>query len=45
MKKHAEYAKQIINSTTEGALGDGFRAIASEIAATHHERWDGLGYA
>jgi adenylate cyclase len=44
MKQHAEYGRKIIVSTAEHIDGDNFLQIAGEIAATHHERWDGGGY-
>jgi response regulator RpfG family c-di-GMP phosphodiesterase len=44
MKMHAEFGAKIIRSTSTHIEGDNFLAIAGEIAATHHERWDGNGY-
>ncbi len=44
MRKHAEFGRQIILSTSRHIDGDNFLGIASEIAATHHEKWDGTGY-
>jgi response regulator RpfG family c-di-GMP phosphodiesterase len=44
MKQHAEYGRRIIVSTSQHIDGDNFLQIAGEIAATHHERWDGGGY-
>jgi len=44
MRKHAEFGRQIILSTADRIDGDNFLLIASEIAATHHEKWDGKGY-
>ncbi len=44
MRKHAEFGRQIILSTSRHIEGDNFLGIASEIAATHHEKWDGTGY-
>lgn len=44
MRKHAEFGRQIILSTSRHIDGDNFLTIASEIAATHHEKWDGSGY-
>lgn len=44
MKRHAEFGRQIILSTSRHIEGDNFLAVASEIAATHHEKWDGSGY-
>lgn len=44
MKKHAEYGRNIIYSTAKKIEGDNFLIIAGEIAANHHEKWDGTGY-
>lgn len=44
MKQHAEFGRKIIFSTAQRIEGENFLVIAGEIAATHHERWDGTGY-
>lgn len=44
MKQHAEFGRRIIFSTAQRIEGDNFLIIAGEIAATHHEKWDGSGY-
>lgn len=44
MRRHAEFGRQIIHSTAQHIEGDNFLAIAGDIAATHHEKWDGTGY-
>ncbi|TAA21695.1 CHASE2 domain-containing protein [Pseudoxanthomonas winnipegensis] len=44
MRRHAEYGRQIILSTAGRIEGDNFLLIAGDIAATHHEKWDGSGY-
>jgi adenylate cyclase len=44
MKRHADFGRQIILSTSQNIDGDNFLTIASEIAGTHHEKWDGTGY-
>ena len=44
MKQHAEFGRKIIFSTAQRIEGDNFLIIAGEIAATHHEKWDGTGY-
>lgn len=44
MRRHAEFGRQIIQSTARHIEGDNFLVIAGEIAATHHEKWDGTGY-
>jgi len=44
MRRHAEFGRKIIYSMAEHIEGDNFLLIAGEIAATHHEKWDGTGY-
>ncbi|WP_218119044.1 HD domain-containing phosphohydrolase [Methylophilus rhizosphaerae] len=44
MRKHAEFGRRIILSAADRIEGDNFLIIAGEIAATHHEKWDGSGY-
>ena len=44
MKQHAEFGRKIIFSSAEHIEGDNFLQLAGEIAATHHEKWDGTGY-
>jgi HD-GYP domain-containing protein (c-di-GMP phosphodiesterase class II) len=44
MKQHAEFGRKIVHNTAERIDGDNFLVIAGEIAATHHEKWDGTGY-
>ena len=44
MKQHAEFGRRIILSTARHIDGDNFLVIAGEIAATHHEKWNGSGY-
>lgn len=44
MKRHAEYGAQAL-AQAEARLGtSSFLSLAREIAAAHHERWDGSGY-
>jgi len=44
MKKHTTYGRDALR-ITEAELGnDSFLRLASEIAYTHHEKWDGSGY-
>lgn len=44
MKKHTIFAMNALQ-IAENALGDNsFMRYAREIAATHHEKWDGSGY-
>ncbi|MBK6854149.1 MAG: HD domain-containing protein [Burkholderiales bacterium] len=44
MRKHASCGRDIIQNLALGIDGDNFLRIAGEIAATHHEKWDGSGY-
>ena len=44
MKRHSEYGLKIINSASAKLDDHNFLEIAAEIAATHHEKWDGSGY-
>jgi len=44
MQQHADFGRQIILHASDGIEGENFLAIAGEIAATHHEKWDGSGY-
>jgi adenylate cyclase len=44
MKQHAEFGRKIIFSSAKNIDGDNFLILAGEIAATHHEKWDGTGY-
>lgn len=44
MRRHAEFGRKIILSTSQHIEGDNFLSVAAEIAATHHEKWDGSGY-
>ena len=44
MKQHADFGRKIIFSTAERIEGDNFLVIAGDIAASHHEKWDGTGY-
>jgi adenylate cyclase len=44
MKQHAEFGRRIIFSSAKNIEGDNFLMLAGEIAATHHEKWDGTGY-
>ena len=41
MRRHAEFGRSIITSTSRMIEGDNYLTIAGEIAATHHEKWDG----
>src|SRR3569833_3117022 len=44
MKQHAEFGRKIILSSSKNIEGNNFLALAGEIAASHHEKWDGSGY-
>jgi HD-GYP domain-containing protein (c-di-GMP phosphodiesterase class II) len=44
MRRHADFGRSIIASTSRMIEGDNYLTIAGEIAATHHEKWDGSGY-
>jgi len=44
MQRHAEFGRQIILNTASHLEEDNFLALAADIAATHHEKWDGSGY-
>jgi adenylate cyclase len=44
MKQHAELGRRIICNTAQRINGENFLTIAGDIAATHHEKWDGTGY-
>jgi putative two-component system response regulator len=39
MEKHAERGRRILDGSTSDVV-----RLAAEIAASHHERWDGTGY-
>ena len=44
MKKHTLYGKEIVDSARRGQGEVEFFDTISEIAYTHHEKWDGSGY-
>jgi adenylate cyclase len=44
MRRHAICGRDIITNLMLGIEGDNFLRIAGEIAATHHEKWNGSGY-
>ncbi len=44
MKKHAEIGAQVIETTMKGVEDDDYVEMAMEVAAYHHEKWDGKGY-
>ncbi len=44
MKLHCELGVQVISRATEHLPFQSFLDIASQLAGSHHERWDGNGY-
>ncbi|MCV6574723.1 MAG: HD domain-containing protein [Cohaesibacter sp.] len=44
MKTHAEIGAQALEEAEKALGGCSFLSMAREIAATHHEKWDGSGY-
>ncbi|MCG8564486.1 MAG: CHASE2 domain-containing protein [Desulfobacterales bacterium] len=44
MKKHALYGKAIIEKASAKHLHAHYLDMGAQIAAAHHERWDGTGY-
>ncbi len=44
MKRHADYGRHILVNSGKRLEKDNFLELASEIAASHHEKWDGSGY-
>ncbi len=44
MKKHAAAGREIIEKAMESLPDPGYLSIAKDLAAHHHEKWDGSGY-
>ena len=44
IKRHASEGGRVIHEVLGGVADDEYLSVASEIAACHHERWDGRGY-
>ncbi len=44
MRQHADFGSQVILNAANQIDGENFLVIAGDIAATHHEKWDGSGY-
>ena len=44
IKKHATYGGDVIKQILNGIADDNYIQFATEIATSHHERWDGKGY-
>ena len=44
MKKHAAAGGAVVRDALNGITDEEYLSFASDIAAYHHERWDGTGY-
>ncbi len=44
MQRHTIYGRQALKAAEEVLGASSFLAVATEIAYTHHEKWDGSGY-
>ena len=44
MKKHAAAGGTVVREVLDGITDEEYMSFASDIAAYHHERWDGTGY-
>ena len=44
MKRHASEGDRVVREVLSGVTDDEYQAFAADIAACHHERWDGTGY-
>jgi HD-GYP domain-containing protein (c-di-GMP phosphodiesterase class II) len=44
MRSHTLEGEKIIAQALEGITGDTYLEVAKEVAAYHHEKWDGSGY-
>jgi adenylate cyclase len=44
MKQHAQHGRTIITRAAKDHQGSNFLALGSQIAGTHHEKWNGKGY-
>ena len=44
MKRHASEGGRVVREVLSGVTEEDYVAMASDIAAYHHERWDGTGY-
>ena len=44
MKRHASEGGRVVREVLSGVTDEEYVALASDIAAYHHERWDGTGY-
>ncbi len=44
MKRHASEGGRVVREVLSGVAEEDYVALASDVAACHHERWDGKGY-
>ena len=44
IKRHAAEGGRIVREVLSGVADEDYVALASDVAAYHHERWDGKGY-
>ncbi len=44
MKRHASEGGRVVREVLSGVADEEYLSFASDIAACHHERWDGSGY-
>ena len=44
IKRHASEGGRVVREVLSGVTDEEYVALASDIAAYHHERWDGTGY-
>ncbi len=44
MKRHASEGGRVVREVLSGVADEELVALASDVAAYHHERWDGKGY-
>ncbi len=44
MKRHASEGGRVVREVLSGVAEEDYVALASDVAACHHERWDGTGY-
>ncbi len=44
MKRHASEGGRVVREVLGGVTDDEYLSFASDVAACHHERWDGGGY-
>ena len=44
MKRHASEGGNVVYEVLGGITDEEYLAFAADVAASHHERWDGCGY-